>query len=281
MGSGVEGGFRQDRDNSGVPATIRPRLVACIGVKSPLALLDHFVDHYRRLGIGDFLLVFHAAPGDPRREPMRERLSELGIEPVLEIASFSAARKLAHFQAVIPRHCAPEDWVVYADVDELQTYPADLPAFLGERERRGHRYVRGHLVDRLAAGGELAEVRPDRPIWDQFPERARLTASLTGGWDRKVCAARAGLVLSDGGAHAIDFGLSAGLNYRLTHGLPRRGDQAIEIHHFKWDATLPRRVSEKLQSAGGDHDAAEGPAYIEEYRRLDRHLREHGRIRLA
>jgi hypothetical protein len=44
-------------------------------VKSPSALLAHFVGHYRALGIGDLLLIFHAAPGDPRREPMRQRLS--------------------------------------------------------------------------------------------------------------------------------------------------------------------------------------------------------------
>jgi hypothetical protein len=264
-----------------VPRPVPPRLVACVGVKSPLALLDHFVDHYRRLGVGGFLLVLHAAPGDSRREPMRQRLSELGVEPALEIADYSAARKLAHFRDLVRRHCAPEEWVVYADVDELQAYPADLPSFLEERGRRGRRFVRGHMIDRIGPGGELVEMRVDLPLWQQFPGQVCLTASLTGGWDRKVCAARAAVSLSDGGAHAIDFGLTPGLNYRLTHRWPRRGDPSIEIHHFKWDSTLPDRVSEKLQAAGGDHDAAEGPAYIEEYRRLDRHLREHGRIRLA
>ena len=264
-----------------MPRSVPPRLIACVGVKSPLALIDHFVDHYRRLGVGEFLLLFHAAPGDPRREPMRQRLEELGIEPALEIASYSAARKLGHFRDLVRRRCSPQDWVVYADIDELQTYPVELPEFLEERERRRHRFVRGQMIDRLAVGGELVEMRAGASIWDQFPERARLTASLTGGWDRKVCVARASLTLGDGGAHAIDFGLTPGLNYRLTHQWPRFGDRTIEIHHFKWDATLPGRVTEKLQAAAGDHDAAEGPAYIEEYRRLDRHLREHGRIRLA
>jgi hypothetical protein len=250
-------------------------------VKSPAALLAHFVEHYRGLGVRDFLLIFHAAPGDSRRDLMRRLLADLAIEPVLEIADYSAARKLRHYGEVVRRHCAPEEWVLYADIDELQAYPTDLGTFLDERSRRGHRFVRGRLVDRLASGGELAEIRAGLPIWDQFPERAALTTTLTGGWDRKVCAARASVPLGDGGGHAVDFGLSPGLNYRLTHGWPRWGDRVIEIHHFKWDATLPRRVEEKLMAAGGDHDAAEGPAYIEEYRRLDRHLREHGRIRLA
>ena len=120
-------------------------------------------------------------------------------------------------------------------------------------------------------------MRLHRAAFNPWGFRASDAATVFGSSTRLTDAVR----LADGGAHAVDFGLTPVLNYRFTHGWPRRGDHELEIHHFKWDATLPSRVREKLAAAGGDCDATEGPGYLDEYRRLERHLREHGRIGLA
>ena len=256
------------------------RLVACVGVKSNPHLLSHFLEHYHGLGVDEFLVVLHAEPGDARADDARRRLERWGVRPVREIAEYSARLKRDHCAEVVRRYCEPQSWVVYADLDEFQIYPDGLHAALDEHERRGRRFVRGRLVDRLAPGGALIDIQPEPTLWEQFPLSLPLTRDLVGGWDRKVCAARACVPIADGGAHAVRRGYTPRWDYRLTHYLPRIGERRIDIHHFKWDSTLPQRVREKLEGRGGDVDRWHGEGFIREYQRLHDHLRREGRIRV-
>ncbi len=257
------------------------RLAACIGVKSSPHLLSHFLDHYRHLGVDEFLIVLHAARGDARAEAAKDRLAQAGVRPLREVEEYSAALKLAYTTELVRRYCEADSWVVYADLDEFQVYPDGLRAYLSERERYGHRFARGRVVDRLSAGGELREIQPTPSLWDQFPVAASVTRGLLGAWDRKVCAAKAMVPLADGGAHAVCYGRAPNVDYRLTHYLPRLHERRIAIHHFKWDATLPQRVREKVEGRGGDLDRWHGDGFMREYRRLDEYLRREGRIRIG
>ena len=255
-------------------------LVTCIGVKSSPHLIAHFLEHYHTLGIGRFLVILHAEKADPRADEAKQLLARWDIRPLREIEEFSAKLKLRHVTEVIREHCEPQTWVVHADVDELQVYPGGLIPYLEDCERRGHAFARGRIVDRLAPGGELIEIRPSPTLWEQFPACARVTQTLIQAWDRKVCAARASVPIADGGAHSVSYGYERRpiWNYRLTHYLPRWRERRIEIHHFKWDATLPQRVREKLDGLGGDLDRWHGAGFLREYRTLDAHLKRFGRI---
>lgn len=256
-------------------------LVALIGVKSSPHLVSHFLRHYDALGITRFLIVLHAEAGDRRAAEVKRRLREHAVEPVMEVQEYSARLKHAHCRTVVRRHCPPQSWVVYADLDEFQLYPGGLTACLGEHERRGRWFVRGAMIDRLATGGELIEIQATPSIWEQFPICAPLTRDIIGAWHRKVCAARASVPIADGGAHCIDYGLGLPSNYWMTHHLPRWHDKRAEIHHFKWDATLPQRLHEKLAGVGGDIDRQHGPEFIGEYERLAAILQSAGRAPLA
>jgi len=257
------------------------RLAACVGIKSSPHLLTHFLEHYRRVGIDEFLLVLHAERGDPRADAARQRLAAAGVQPVREVEQYSATLKLTYLTELVGRHCEPQSWVVYADLDEFQLYPDGLRSHLGWCERRGHRFVRGRLVDRLTTDGTLAEIQTHPSLSEQFPRSTSVTRAVLGGWDRKVCAAKATVPLGDGGAHTVRYGHARRWDYWLTHYAPRWGDRRIAIHHFKWDATLPQRVREKVEGCGGDLDRWHGGRFMHEYRRLDEQLRRDGRIRVG
>ena len=62
----------------------------------------------------------------------------------------------------------PDDWVVPADLDELNQYPLPLPELVRLLAAGGYTHVTGTLVDRLAADGAL------RPL----PRRARRGVAL-------------------------------------------------------------------------------------------------------
>lgn len=256
-------------------------LVSCIGVKTDIPILRHFLDHYHLLGVDRPLIILHAPPGDARVESFFDVLRERRIDPVRVTPEYSARLKKTYSREVVDEHCGPEDWVIYADLDEFQLYPEPLRGFLETCDDQGFDFVRGRLVDRIAAGGELRRIEAAPSLWDQFPFVAPVTRAIGGGWDRKVCAARARIPIAEGGTHAVDYGFGTAKNYQLTHRDPKSHPDAIEIHHFKWDATLRRRVADKLSASGGDLDSLHGPEFIDEYRTLLRHIDRYGGLRVA
>ncbi len=247
------------------------KLVCMMGVKSNPYLVDAFLDHYDRLGVDAYVVILHSEPGDPRAGVVLERLRRYGIEPVARPSEFSAALKRTLFLDALARHCTADDWVVYADLDELQVYPELLPRLLAECDELGYTFVRGRFVDRLAAGGQLPEIQGETTVWEQFPFTAPVTERIARGWTGKVCAAKARIPVGEG-AHAVQFGVDPERNYVRTSHDPRAHPTVIEVHHFKWDASLARRTREKINGAGGDRDAIDDPSFMHEYHSILEHV---------
>lgn len=265
------------------PASAQIHLLSCVGTRSSPNLLCHFIAHYRSLGINSFLIVLHAPFDDAGANAFRGVLKQHRIRPAFEIREYSASIKKSVFDKLVEERCDHSDWVLYADLDEFQVYDVPLPEAIRECQESGSSYVTGRMVDRFAHLGELLEITKEQPIWEQFPFGTHATSSIQGGWDKKICLARGDVAIADGGAHSVDFGGRARENYDLSHDCSqsRRSSRVAEIHHFKWDATLRRRLSDKIIGAGGDRDRIDGHGFISEYKRVKQHLDRFGRIVLS
>jgi len=262
-------------------STGRILLLVHASSRVPGRLLDRFLDHYHRLGVDEFLLILHGGWEDPQEHLIRRILAEHDTVPVLEVDTFSAARKHRRFLSLMDQHCDPGDWVLLADVDEFQVYPDTLAHWLGWCDRNGYDFVRGRFLDRLAPDGHLAAIEPDGDLWRTFPFAARVTEHVTGGWSYKVCAMRGNLRPGEGGFHCLDYGADDYRNLFLTLRDPAAPRLEIDVHHFKWDASLRERLDAKLQVRRGDFDAVEGAGFIHEYERLARHINNAQRIAVA
>jgi hypothetical protein len=258
----------------------RLTLLCHYGVSSGPELLAHYLDHYEGLGVerGRIFIIVHGIAGDIATELTLDVLRRRGMHPAARVETFSCPLKHARYRELVSKHCAADDWVIYADGDELQVYPARLPDFVEQLAVHGRDYATGAFVDRLAAGGALASIRPSPSLWDQFPLAASVTERLMGGWTRKVCVVLARRALSEGGAHALHFTGDRERDYARTHAQVVR---SVEVHHFKWTESLPGRLHDKLVGARGDLDRVDGSEFMAEYERLAEHLRRHGRIDLA
>jgi len=126
--------------------------------------------------------------------------------------------------------------VIYADLDELEVYPGGLIPYLEERERCGQAFARGRLVDRLAANGELIEVKSAPTLWEQFPLCRPVTRHIVRGWDRKVCAARACVPIAGGGAVCRQRGEQCG---------------AVKFNAQIWDAVAIMVADDRRGRCGG------------------------------
>jgi len=278
------------RADGGGPA---PWLLTCIGVEHDLALMPHFLNHYLDLGVRPdrICAILNARDGDsPALRAAEACLLARGAPaPERWIGAYTSDGMWERRRALQARVAAPDDWVISADVDELHEYPAPLGDFLSYCARAGIDCVDGPFIDRLAPGGQLAEVLPEPAIMAQFPIEAEVVASL--GWfgrhhthfgTVKAMAFRArlmprrgghGVIVPEGGTRHV-FGQPLGAFPGITRPAFRFACP-VRVHHFHWTAGLAERLRQRLATPGVSDAGREYGA-----RQLD-HFDRHGGIDLG
>ena len=235
-------------------------IVAVVGIAHGHELLPYYLDHYRRLGVERFVVAC---------SPELQRTLAWGpdAEPVDLPHGFQRSRLVGMIEEELRvRYARADDWLIPADLDELNGYPASMPDLVAQMEREGATHVEGPLADRLAPDGVLAELRPfedGQSIWDQYPLEATVGARLAGSRVDKVLLSRG------------DLGWGVGHHQlRDAPGLKpfsRRG----AAYHFKWRADLGRNLAWRVEN-----EARARAPWTAESVRLREYLDAHGRIRL-
>jgi hypothetical protein len=204
--------------------------------------LPQLVAHYRGIGVERFLLTLQLEPGTPgdlaeaSRERFRHVLAGLDIrEPQFLEQPFDAKAIILHQRRLQQESIAPTDWIVWCDSDEFQVYPQPLPSLAAWCDAQGIDFLRGLLIDRVAADGRLMPFSAERAVWETYPVACNVTARLGRGDPRKVTMTR-GDVLVSGGKHT------------LVDPAKRRTIAGwVQIHHFKWDATVIDRLQFRVR----------------------------------
>lgn len=222
--------------------------------------LPQVVGHYRALGVQRFLLSLQTEPGLPGAEARRHRarfeaaLSEAGLSEAFFLeAGFTGMAVRRHHDALQRDHAGPEDWIVWCDSDELQVYPESLVRMAELAQADGVDFLRGALIDRLAADGGLPPFDPRTPLWETFPRTVFLSPAIGGGERHKVAFARGDVRVSGGNHFAMD---AASLSTWTTW---------VQVHHFKWDAEVLARLRFRLDPAFRE----QCPWWVESQRMLD------------
>jgi hypothetical protein len=208
-----------------------------------LDLLPHFFAHYRQLGIESCLVTVHV---ENYGAPLYSEISDICKKYGATIVAVYAGK---WFQDVNPflyrqiQQTFPEDWFIFADVDEFQIYPGvhSVTDFMGQLGYQGYDYVEGVVIDRLARDGGFPEVDAGESIWRQFPLAAMLTYPLLHANILKIVAAK-GSVKLGGGQH---FALNG-------KGCPPKRAY-IPVYHFKWSKDVADRLRARIdfyKSAG-------------------------------
>jgi Glycosyl transferase family 2 len=136
-------------------AAIRPgQILLAATLRNEALRLPHFLDHYRRLGIGHFLLVDNAST-DGSPDLLRD-------QPDVSLWQASGSYRQARFgldwtNALLMRH-AHGHWTLTVDADELLVYPywetRDLHALTDWLEQS----------DRTAFGAMMLDLYPKGPL---------------------------------------------------------------------------------------------------------------------
>lgn len=238
------------------------RFVSVVGADT--GLLDAAITHYRGLGVESFHIARHVESfDDPDFQRSREVVARHGFSfAAVHQGPWDEDLNAYLIRAQMRRH--PNDWWVVADLDEFHVYDRPLTDVIAACEAGGYDYVKGALLDRVAADGSLPALKPDVSIWEQYPLAGLLTLRVPGAGSSKVTLARGSVPL-----HLGQHGADAGRPMPAEVAFP-------QVHHFKWnDSVLPRLIQrEKAYSSGDWHLTY--PDTVDESRRMLRHLEANG-----
>lgn len=216
---------------------MRVKVIACIGSDAP-SLLGHFLEHYRALGVDEFVILLHSRGRlDFRTRRIRHVLAGHGLAPRdIWRGTFNTQEKDRRLDALWTRWITPTDWVLPCDEDEFRLFPGGMKVFFEHCDRIGCDCINGKLLDRLAPDGRLPAITDTPSIWEQFPLGSRLSADLLGACIDKVVACRGHLRPGTG-------------HHFITTDRPAQGAHpaCLNVHHFKWDRTAPRRLRHRVR----------------------------------
>lgn len=207
-----------------------------------IAFLRQFVDHYARLGTERFHLSLQVEPEvdpgwvDQAAAQANAILAENGTKLTAVLQKpFNSAALREHHDQLQDLHTRPGDWIIWSDIDEFQVYPGDFKSLIQLADSLEIDYFRGHWVDRVAEDGKLRVFDPEQPIWSQFPRQFNLSRTHPVGMSQKVTCARQSVRVGRGNHYPVNDG---SLCYYA---------EPVEVHHFKWDATVIDRLKRRLQ----------------------------------
>ncbi|CUU61269.1 hypothetical protein Ga0074812_1714 [Parafrankia irregularis] len=241
-----------------------PTLVAVIGPVEP-HLLSAFIDHYRALGIGRFLIGFHfpsTADPDLRAELLTLARNLLGTPPAfVNEGPWHGGLTNAALRDKL-RSQAGGGWHLLADIDELQSYTTSLSEEIDRAERSGSPVVGGVMLDRVTADGKFRSWTSEIGLDRSYPLGGFLTHELLRGDPRKIVLVRSGV--------RVDIG-----NHRSPDHRPINRPRIV-IHHFKWRGDVIPYLAERAEKLGTGQWREESPALWEETLRLLSHVDAHG-----
>ena len=103
--------------------------------------------------------------------------------------------------------------------------------------------VRGGFVDRIGIDGGFPELKPDLPIFDQFPMAGFFRYPMSGACPNKVCFIKGNVEITPGQHYAKILGQTTwrwqGWNHPLIAPVEK---YSVQVHHFKWDSTCLERI---------------------------------------
>ncbi len=268
-----------------------PRLLTCVGVRTDLDLLPHWLAHFVALGVepGRIHAILNATePDDPGLARAAGILAAAGAAPPETwIAPFTSNTMWDERRSLQSR-LGGDGWFLSADVDEFHEFPEPMDRFLARAERDGFDCIQGVFIDRLAPGGKLAPVGATPAITEQFPIRAEVGFAIGGtgathgrGGTVKIMAMRGDVRPSRGGHNQVK-GTPARQLYGMALGdmpdVERPGFRfavPTRVHHYHWTAALPDRLRKRLATPGVS------PAGVEYGTKQLNHIDRHGGIDLA
>lgn len=214
-------------------------------------LLGHFLRHYTEAGITKFQIAtapeFRAAAESFAGGYHIDVTDKLIVEDTI-LAENTAITKMRQL------HQDPDEWVAVVDLDEFTEFPSGIDTITARADKEGANVVRGIMLDRFSADGQLPEFFPDSDLDLVYPVKSRFIRNVMRGSDHKGVLVK-GLLnpAARSGHHRFDDEIVS--------------SQLLQISHYKWTFGALDRLhkTHKLILKAGIHWAIEHQRVFEHY----------------
>ena len=226
-------------------------LVTVVGHNT--TLLPHMLKHYESIVDEIFVVVYRQSEDDG----ILEEVKKLGIEPCMVVTEpkFNWEKVTELYNKI--KNTKPNEWWVVSDDDELHVYPIPLRKMVESCEENGWEFITGGFIDRIGVDGTFPTINNDSDIWNEFPLGGFFRNPLSNACPNKVCVMK-GSVNVTAGQHYVDLGGNKNTWGYGSLFYPNRypvgsfnnknilqdGSGFIQVHHFKWDSTVLKRIKE-------------------------------------
>jgi hypothetical protein len=223
-----------------------------------LALLPHWLRHYMAMPIDKIILCVADDQGRSAQGVWADAVQQFRLDSArIKAAGGIKTEEMMglrqhHLQvrAVQAFGCKADDWLIMADLDEFYEYPESLAATIARLESTQSPCQYGFFADMISTTGELAAVKQDMPLIEQFPVATKLTEDLLKGGTSKVMVQRACLTVSEGHHQCRPDGHT---------DWPMIAPFGV-VRHYKWKAGLVERLKEAMASPGCTSERWKGEA---------------------
>src|SRR4051794_32990856 len=103
-------------DDGTCRANRRGRIIlkTCFDSKTP-ALIPHFINHYRAIGVEEFIAILHSETDDnPKRVESLAAMRSSGVEPLQNwIGEFLGGERTRRLDRLAMGRVRPEDWFLH------------------------------------------------------------------------------------------------------------------------------------------------------------------------
>ncbi|MBC8428568.1 glycosyltransferase family 2 protein [bacterium] len=235
---------------------MRVNLVTVCGHNT--TMLKHMLQHYKDFVDEIYVVVYLSSDKDRVLSEVKEITNDLNIDihktSVEEPFNWERVTQLYNETKLLK----PDDWWIVADDDEFHVYPKPVKTIIEECEEYGYRFVTGAFLDRIGEGGRFRNVNEESDIWNLFPLAGSFRLPISNACPNKVPLVKGHVEITNG-QHYVRIKGQDTYGDRWKHLY--RSPYFIQVHHFKWDMSVTRRLKEVL-SIKREY------TYHEEYKRM-------------
>ena len=141
----------------------------------------------------------------------------------------------------------PNDWWIVADDDEFHVYPKPINELIEDCEENGYKFITGAFLDRIGENGKFPKINDDSDIWKEFPLAGTFRYPVSNACPNKTVVMKGDIQITNGQHYALIDGEDTYGDRWMNDLRYPVGDCFIQVHHFKWDLSVLRRIREVIR----------------------------------
>lgn len=219
----------------------------------PLRLANHFLNHYRSLGVKNFHFFLNINSGNSERD--QDYINFLN-QPDIKVAEIfegleNVIERTTMYHDYRLKKLMNEKYVISIDIDE---FLEDPKAYIKAAIHHDYDFIPGMLVDRFGIDGFTHEIKEDESLFQTFPIESDFTYFSIGGMMQKIPILKPGIKHTTGFHRIVDI-------ERHTHP-----HWYVRVHHFKWFKDVISKIQDRVDRKwGGEKYLQECNYFLENY----------------